>query len=97
MANYAILQDGNLVSVTLEEWARWIEGNHNQVAWAEVGEVKVSTVFLGLDYGLGGSPLWFETLVFGGTLDREIERYETLEEAMEGHERMVARVKGSGE
>lgn len=40
--------------------------------------VEVSTIFLGLDHNWGdGPPLLFETLVFGGKLDREMDRYST--------------------
>jgi hypothetical protein len=30
--------------------------------------------------------MWFETMVFGGPHDREMERYETWEEAKLGHQ-----------
>jgi hypothetical protein len=56
----------------------------------------VSTVFLGIDYdptGLG-PPLLFETMVFGGPLNLETERYTTTwEQAEAGHARMVDRVR----
>ena len=53
------------------------------------GDIGVSTVFLGLDHQWGnGPPLLFETMVFGGELDGEQERYSTWEEAIEGHENM---------
>lgn len=50
------------------------------------GDVTVSTVHLGLDhrYG-GGSPLIFETMIFGGEHDQYQRRYSTEEEAMRGH------------
>ena len=52
----------------------------------------VSTVWLGLDHGLGTGKLQiFETMVFGKWTgsDRHCERYATLEEAKAGHERVV--------
>lgn len=53
----------------------------------------VSTVYLGLDHSFGmGGPLIFETMVFpkkGDGHDIDIKRYATLEEAKEGHKRMV--------
>ena len=53
----------------------------------------VSTVFLGIDHNFGeGKPLLFETMVFGGKLDEETERYSTWEEAVEGHNHMVEKV-----
>ena len=54
----------------------------------------MSTVFLGLDHNFGGgTPILWETLVFGGPLDGEMSRYETRLQAMQGHEAMVARVR----
>lgn len=49
--------------------------------------VLVSTVWLGIDHAFGGgTPVIFETMVFGPK-PREIfgERYHTEEEALEGH------------
>jgi hypothetical protein len=56
--------------------------------------VAVSTIFLGLNhrYFGDGPPLLFETMVFGGELDKELERYETKAQALVGHDEMVARV-----
>jgi hypothetical protein len=58
--------------------------------------VLISTVFLGLNHRFGeGSPLLFETMVFGGKLDEAQERYSTYEEAEKGHEKMVNKVKAT--
>jgi hypothetical protein len=57
-----------------------------------IGEVRVSTVFLGIDHAWEGPPLLFETMVFGGPLDEEMERYSTWEEAERGHAVMARRV-----
>lgn len=58
--------------------------------------VRVSTIFLGLDHSWGNSqPLLFETMVFGGPLDQEQDRYSTWEEAESGHKTMVERVKSA--
>jgi len=54
----------------------------------------ISTVWLGLDHGLSAEkPLVFETMVFpneGNYEDEYCERYSTKEEAIKGHERIVA-------
>jgi hypothetical protein len=74
-------------------WARWIETNRQAriVKQEMVGNYFVSTVFLGLDHGFGGGPLWFETMVFLGAGTEDFsERYETWDEAVAGHERAVA-------
>jgi hypothetical protein len=61
----------------------------------EVGEVRVSTVFLGLDHSFsGGPPLLFETMVFGGEHDQAQWRYTTWQEAEIGHAQVLAKVKG---
>ena len=55
----------------------------------------VSTVWLGLDHGLGiGRPQIFETMVFpvrGSGEDLDCKRYVTEAEALEGHSRMVCK------
>ncbi len=74
------------------------EDSNRRVGLTENPNGRVSTVFLGIDHRFnfedGGAPVVFETMVFGGTLDGEMERYCTKTEALEGHTRMVARVKG---
>ena len=51
--------------------------------------------FLVFDHGHGfdvEKPLLFETMVFGGAFDREMERYCTYDEAEYGHKAWVAKV-----
>ncbi len=78
----------------LMTWATWLETADRQVSKDEKDEVKVSTVFLGLDHRFGGDgpPILFETMVFGGQHDQDQKRYCTWEEAEEGHRRMVEKV-----
>lgn len=77
----------------LIEWAKAFEKMNRQVAKDAIGDVSVSTVFLALDHQFGkGKPILFETMVFGGELDGEQDRYHTWEEAEEGHKNMVKRV-----
>lgn len=58
-------------------------------------EVTVSTVFLGINHSFGsGPPVLWETMIFGGEFNDYQERYHTYEEAVEGHRRAVALVKG---
>jgi hypothetical protein len=62
-----------------------------RVAHDEIGEVVVSTVFLGLSaQHREGPPLVFETLVFPRN---DVRRYSTWDEALEGHGRIVAAVR----
>ncbi len=83
-------------------WARWFEKADRRVAQTEVGEqAKVSTVFLGLDHRFneseGDAPVLWETMVFGGPMDQEQERYATRDEALAGHVRMAGRVRAAME
>ena len=77
----------------LLEWARWFENADRHVKLSEQGDVRVSTVFLGLDHSWGGDrPVLFETMVFGVPgLDVQ-DRYCTWEEAEAGHDRRVMEV-----
>ena len=52
----------------------------------------VSTVWLGLDHGIGLKPEIFETMVFpskGNWGDELCERYATLKEAEAGHKKII--------
>lgn len=78
----------------LLEWGKWFETANRTVSKTKINDVEISTVFLGLNHNFGeGVPILFETMVFGGKLDQEMERYATWEEAEEGHERWVIKVK----
>lgn len=97
MSDHYILVDGEVKPAELMEWAEWFGNMDNRrIARTKVGSAEVSTVFLGLNHNWGdGPPLIFETMVFGGPLDEECERYSTLDEARRGHDHMVARVEES--
>jgi hypothetical protein len=60
--------------------------------------IEVSTVMLGTDhgFGMGGPPILFETMIFGGEHDEYQERYSTRAEAESGHSKALglARKKG---
>jgi len=76
----------------LTEWGTWFENADRHVAKDEIGDVKISTIFLGLDHSFGqGPPLLFETMVFGGDADGDMDRYSTWEEAEQGHAAFVTR------
>lgn len=53
-----------------------------------VGDVEVSTVWLGLDHAYPGQkdgPIIFESMLFGGDRNYDCIRYRTLAEARAGH------------
>ncbi len=85
------------------EWAKWFEkrsvsdpvgGTSWRVGYDQIGNVHVSTVFLGLDHAFNGGPsiLW-ETLVRGGELDGDGDRYCSRASAEDGHARWVEKIK----
>lgn len=80
------------------EWGRQYEKTDRHVANDVVGNVRISTVFLGLDHSFGGGvPLLFETMIFEGPHDGYCERYSTWEQAEEGHREAVKLVTGTSE
>jgi len=77
----------------LTTWGRWMETAKRHVREDFFGDIRISTVFLGIDHSFGdGPPLIFETMVFGGALDQEMDRYSTWDEAEGGHNAMMERV-----
>ena len=69
-------------------WAQWFERNSEErvVAQDRIGDVQISTVFLGIDHSFRqGEPLLFETMIFGGRHDEYQRRYSTREAAITGH------------
>lgn len=65
-----------------------------------VGDLWISTVWLGLDHKWGGAgpPLIFETMVFGQDwADLESDRYPTEAAARAGHAEIVKRLAGDRE
>ncbi len=72
------------------QWGKWMSSDDNRrVAETKKGGVNVSTVFLGLDHNFinDGTPILFETMIFGGKYDQEQWRYCTWKEAEEGHKK----------
>ena len=95
--NDKYILDGHIVVVEndLIKWANWFENANRKVARTQITQdIRVSTVFLGLDHSFGdGLPLLFETMVFGGSLDQKMERYSIWDEAEKGHKLWVEKVK----
>lgn len=77
-------------------WGKWMESRDARRVGADtIGDVRVSTVFLGLDHSFGdGPPLLYETMIFGGEHDQWQERYSTRDEALAGHLAAVVKVRG---
>lgn len=97
MDNYILDEDNDPVREDdIVKWAEWMEGNRARIVDStHIGSWRVSTVFLGTDHSFveGEPPVLFETMVFGGPLDGEQERYYTWDLAEAGHRKMVEKVK----
>lgn len=84
---------------TIEEQVRWLmDGGEAQrrVARTEIGDLTVSTVFMGVEL-TGGSddrPCLFETMVQASSPEhgswQRFHRYATWDEAQAGHDSIVA-------
>lgn len=86
-------ETGELIPTDLMTWGEMLQKREHVLWQEEKGGVQVSTIFLGMDHSFGfGLPLYFETMVFGGPCDQEMERYATMEEARVGHAAMCTRV-----
>lgn len=94
MSDKYILDGHEVKECDLMTWAKCFGTADRKVARETIGDSDISTVFLGLDYSVGeGPPILFETLVFGGKLDGEMDRYPTWDKAISGHNSMIERVK----
>ncbi|MCK5605070.1 hypothetical protein KAR91_24485 [Candidatus Pacearchaeota archaeon] len=109
MANYILDGHTPVKEPDLLKWAEWFEKANRTVKRSRIevsitnervgvskklGFIEVSTVFLGIDHSFtGGKPLLFETMVFGGELDQEMDRCSTWEAAEKMHEAMCYKVK----
>ena len=77
--------------ITMEQWSQ-LYRQERHLGLTRLDDIEVSTVWIGLDHRIGaGPPLIFETMVFGGPDDGQLERYPTEGEAREGHRRWVGR------
>ena len=85
----------------LFKWAQWMETNDRHVAHdifrqGQAEEIRVSTVFLGIDHNWfdQGPPILWETMIFGGDdkLDLDMQRYSSVNTARIGHSKAVEAV-----
>lgn len=81
------------------KWAIWFGTNERIVKRTLIGKVEISTVFIAIDHSFSDNepPMLWGTMVFGGKLNYEQERYISLEDAKAGHNNMVERVRRSEE
>ena len=95
-ANFIEIDDDVKPASNLLQWCLGYEYANRKVADDHVGEVHVSTVFLGLDYNYGHAPhpVLYETMVFGGPHHEHQRRYCTRAEAAAGHYETLRMVQG---
>lgn len=93
MSAWYILDNNNKpVAKPVFEAAQWLEDNDHRrtVKRDEIGDILVSTVFLGLDHAWdSGTPVLWETMIFGGEHNQYQERYTSHKDALEGHEKAL--------
>ena len=95
---YILDDNNNPIQKNVEEASKWIEDNPRKkiVKQENIGEIRISTVFLGLDHSFNEkTPVLWETMVFGGEHDGFQERYSSYEEAVKGHKEALMLVKVS--
>lgn len=94
---YYILDENNKpVKSNIEEFLKWEKEylEKRVVGQETINDVRVSTVFLGLDHSfMSEIPILWETMIFGGEHDQYQERYESYEEALIGHQRALDLIK----
>jgi hypothetical protein len=88
-------EENRLVPVSgLKEWAEKITEEKRHVRKTFIGEVEVSTVFLGFDHSWGfGKPEFFETLISAGNHSGWKQRYSSYDQALAGHKKWVEKTK----
>lgn len=96
MSDDYMLDNRKAVPCDLHTWGAMMnEIGARRVAETIIGDIRVSTVFLGLDHSFGGGPpLLFESMAFGLPGDDEWqERCTTWEEADAMHAAMCERAR----
>jgi hypothetical protein len=89
---YILDKDNKPIPSDVNEYNKWQSKNQETkcVKQEYIGDLYVSTVFLGLDHSFRSNiPLLWETMVFNGEDDIYQERYSCYEDAVEGHKRAL--------
>lgn len=103
MKLYKLADDGvTPIETSVHEWALTFDPAdpdasvwQRQIAHDTVGNVDVSTVFIGIDYSFGrdATPRCWETMIFGGENDNWQRRYNSHADALVGHRQALRYVK----
>lgn len=92
MSRWYKLDENNkpVLTESIDEYLDWERNNSRTIARHIIGDVIVSTVFLGLDHSWDGEiPVLWETMVFNGRHDQWQDRYISYEDALEGHQQTI--------
>jgi hypothetical protein len=91
---YFILDGHEAVPCDVMTWARWFEKANRQVARDVVGDVVISTVFIGFNLAFESTRLHlFETMIFGGKREGYTTRCATWRDAEVMHTDALALVR----
>lgn len=92
--HFVLNDDGSLRECTLSEHMEF-RSKHGvcRIGQTTVGDVLISTVFLGLNHGGYEKPVVFETFMSDMNYHGDVMvRYSTLQEAREGHKKWVEKI-----
>lgn len=95
---YIMNEDHSIVKC--DDLLEWMEQSNRTIKLTKgtitvgginMGEIRISTVFLGLDHSFDsvGDPVLFETMIFGGPNDEYQDRCCTYEAALKMHEKAL--------
>ena len=85
------------IPASIIEWGKMMQSQDRHVGTDMIGDVRISTVFLGMDHGFGREPVLFETMIFGGKHDGYQDRCCTWGQAEVMHEKALNIVKGASD
>jgi hypothetical protein len=95
MSDLYIMRHGQVIKMghsrkDILTWAAWYENAERHIGLDTIRDVKVSTVFLGLDHNFYGEgpPILWETAVFGKEDTDIAARYASKELALAGHKKI---------
>jgi len=97
MVRYILVGKLPIQVFDLIEWSQWMETADRRVARDKIGDIVITTMFLGLDRNISrtSSPILFETIILGGNFDKHREQYHNWEEAEAGHQHWVEKVRNA--
>ena len=93
---YILDENNKPVESSAIEYLMWEEENPTKriVKQDNIGDIRISTVFLGLDHSfISDKPILWETMIFGGEQDQYQKRYTSYEDALTGHQKALDLIK----